>query len=126
MQVILTEKESLEYFHNALCNAVGTGYISNYGLTLTCNEKEYQLSKSKLNNPCLEDVWIQMLKDGYKLTLKDIEDKDNTKSITIKDVYEKVKLTPFEYLSDMINENDDAETADVILQTVFYGEVIFG
>lgn len=125
MKVILTEEESLEFFHNALCNAVGTGYINAHGIRLTYNEKEYQLSKSKLNNPCLEDVWIQMLKDGYKLTLKDMEG-DGDMTITIKDVYEKVQLTPFEHLSNMINENDDAETADVILQTVFYGEVIFG
>jgi hypothetical protein len=26
----------------------------------------------------------------------------------------------------MVSENDDAETADVILQTVFYKEIIFG
>jgi hypothetical protein len=29
-------------------------------------------------------------------------------------------------LMDAVNENDDADTADAILQTVFYGEVIFG
>lgn len=127
MQVILTEEESLEYFHNALCNAVGTGYIKSHGIELQYNNKAYQIAKEKLTNPCYEDVLIQILKDGGTLTMKDIEnDGDMTKSITIKDVYEKVQLTPFNHLSDMINETDDAETADVILQTVFYGEVIFG
>jgi hypothetical protein len=27
---------------------------------------------------------------------------------------------------DMINEQDNAETADVILQTVFFEEIVFG
>jgi hypothetical protein len=41
-------------------------------------------------------------------------------------LHNKVQETPIEHLMDAINENDDAYTADVILQTVFYGEVIFG
>jgi hypothetical protein len=127
MKVILTEEESLEFFYNALCNAVGTGYILNHGIELIYDVTEYKTAKSKLTSPCFEDVLIQILKDGGTLTMEDVEgDGDMTKSITIKDVYEKVQLTPFEHLSNMINENDDAETADVILQTVFYGEVIFG
>lgn len=125
MKVILTEEESLEFFYNALCNAVGTGYILNHGITLIYDDTEYKTAKSKLTSPCFEDVLIQILKDGGTLTMKDLEG-DEDMTITIKDVYEKVQLTPFEHLSNMINENDDAETADVILQTVFYGEVIFG
>ena len=46
--------------------------------------------------------------------------------ITINDVYERVQNTPFGHLLNMIEEDDDAETADVILQTVFYNEVVFG
>lgn len=127
MQIILTEEESLKYFHNALCNAVGTGYTNSYGVELTYDEEQYHLAQLKLDKPCFEDVLIQILKDGGSLTMEDIEgDGENTKSITIKDVYEKVQLTPYGVLCDMIDEQDDAETADVILQTVFYGEVIFG
>ena len=46
--------------------------------------------------------------------------------ITINDVHAKVQTTDSRHLLDMINEQDDAITADVILQTVIYGEVIFG
>lgn len=127
MQVILTNEESLKYFHNALCNAVSTGYMQGYSLELTYSKDEYKLAKDKLDNPCYEDVLIQILKDGGSLTFTDLEgDDENTKSITIDDVYEKVQLTPFTHLSDMILEKDDADTADVIIQTVFYGEIIFG
>jgi hypothetical protein len=48
------------------------------------------------------------------------------KAITLKDVHTKVAKTPLRHLMDAINENDDGDTADCIIQTVFYGEVIFG
>lgn len=127
MKVILTNEESLEYFHNALCNAVGTGYMQGYGLELTYSEDEYRLAKDKLTTPCYEDVLIQILKDGGSLTFTDLEgDDENTKSITIDDVYAKVQNVPFEHLQDMINGTDDASTADIILQIVFYDTIIFG
>lgn len=127
MKVILTNEESLEYFHNALCNAVGTGYMQGYSLELTYSEDEYKLAKDKLTTPCYEDVLIQILKDGGSLTFTDLEgDDENTKSITIDDVYAKVQNVPFEHLSDMINGTDDASTADIILQIVFYDTIIFG
>lgn len=34
--------------------------------------------------------------------------------------------TPIDHLMDAINQEDDAITADVILQTVFYEDIIFG
>ncbi len=127
MQIILTNEESEKYFHNALCNAIGTGYMNGYGLELEWDEDKYKEAKSKLTSPCIEDVWMQLLKDGYSLTFKDIEGNgDNDSSITLKDVHDKVQLTPIEHLLDMIIENDDVITADVILQTVFWGEIIFG
>ncbi|MCP3699425.1 MAG: hypothetical protein GY920_12840 [Aliivibrio sp.] len=70
---------------------------------------------------------MQILRDGGELKLVDDEyDGEYNKSITLKDIHDKVQQTPIEHLMDAINENDDACTADVILQTVFYGEVIFG
>ena len=131
MNIKLTNEESLEYFYNSLCNAAGIDYMSCYNLELQYNKEQYQQAKEKLDNPCYEDVLIQILKDGGWLRLQDLEDmsledSNTTKTITLKDVHEKVQLTPFNHLSDMINENDDATTADVILQTVFYGEIIFG
>ena len=128
MKIILTKEESLEYFHNALCNAVGTGYIESHGIELTYSKDEYRLAKDKLENPCFEEVLIQILKDNGSLTLFDLEDEEseNTKSITIDDVYEKVQNTPIRHLLNMIEGNDDVDTADAIIQTVFYDDIIFG
>jgi len=68
---------------------------------------------------------LRVLRDGYKLDFTDTEAEETT-SITMHDVYAKVQETDIRHLLDMINERDDAITADAILQTVIYGEVIFG
>ena len=125
MEITLSTQESEEYFYNALCN--GLGYMGGYGLSIDYNAKDYKAAKEKLTNPCYEDVFMQMLRDGGTLTLVDIEcDGEYTRSITIKDIHERVQKTDIKHLMDMIKENDDAITADVIIQTVFFNEVIFG
>lgn len=121
----LTPEKSLEYFFNSLCNSLG--YFTSYGFEVDFNEEEYKKSKEKLTSPSYEEVFIQMLKDGYGLTVNDIEnDGEYTTTIYLKDVVEKVQKTPIRHLSNMINEEDDADTGDVILQTVFFDEVVFG
>jgi hypothetical protein len=129
MKITLTPQESEEYFLNSLCN--GLGYIeSGYGLELTYDEYEFQQAKKTLNDmnesSCYEDVLMQILKDGKRLSLVDLEGDEETHSITLHDVHERVKNTPIMHLMNMINEEDDAVTADVILQTVFLNEVIYG
>jgi hypothetical protein len=77
--------------------------------------------------PCFEDVLMEMLRMGKTLTMVDEEGEgDNNSTITLKDVHERVSNTPVRHLMDMINEDDDADTADVIIQTVFFNEIIFG
>ena len=125
MKISLTPIESEDYFFNALCN--GLHELGQYGIELDYIEDEYKLSRASLgpNAPCFEDVLMQMLRDGYKLAFTDTE-AEETMFITINDIHAKVQTTDSRHLLDMINEQDDAVTADVILQTVIYGEVIFG
>jgi len=125
MKISLTPIESEDYFFNALCN--GLHELGQYGIELDYIEDEYKLSRASLgpNAPCFEDVLMQMLRDGYKLAFTDTE-AEETMFITINDVHAKVQTTDSRHLLDMINEQDDAVTADVMLQTVIYGEVIFG
>lgn len=124
MKIILTHEESEKYFHNALCN--GLGYLGQYGIELDFDDAAYKAARAKLDSPCFEDVLMQMLRDGYELTFTDTECGMDAVIIDINDVHERVQNTPFNHLSDMINENDDADTADAILQTVIYNEVVFG
>ena len=94
------------------------------------SEKEYDKARKRLQkkgeSACLEDVWLEILRGGGTLTLVDEENGEEPQTITLKDVHERVQEAPVRHLMDAINEQDDGDTADVILQTVFYQDVIFG
>jgi hypothetical protein len=124
MTVQLTPQESETHFHNALCN--GLGQVRAYGLELEYDSDHYKEARTKLDNPCFEDVLMQILKDGHSLTLVDEEGDEEDTIVTLKEVHERVSKTPIRHLVDAIEENDDAETADVILQTVFLNDVVYG
>jgi len=132
MEIKLTPQESEECFYDALCN--GLEYTtSGYGLSLDYSDEDFADAKTKMgiDKPgiftCFEDVLMEMLRMGKTLTIIDEEGEGaNNSTITIKDVHERVSNTPVRHLMDMINENDDAETADVIIQQVFFNEIIFG
>lgn len=124
MEIKLTNLEAETFFHNALCN--GLGQISGYSITVDYSDKDYTAARKKLKNPCYEDVLLQILKDGKELQFVDEEEGQDTVTILLADVYAKMPLVPFDHLTAMIEENDDADTADVILQTIIYGDIIFG
>jgi hypothetical protein len=130
MKIILTPQESEEYFFNALCN--GLGYVcSGYDLELKYSKNNYKSAVASLEalKPdeviSYEDVLMQILRLGGALNLYDHNDElDNV--IVLEDVHERVATTQLNHLMDMIEERDDAITADVIIQTVFLGEAIYG
>ena len=137
MEIKLTTKEAEDIFHAALCN--GAGYLGGYGFSLDYSNEKYREAKESFvgkieegsfkaeYGPCREDIWVEILRVGGTLTLIDEENGgDYTSTIFLKDVHERVDKSPINHLMDMINENDDAITADVILQTVFFNDVIFG
>ena len=131
MQIQLTPQESETMFHNALCN--GLGYMSGYGLEFEFNDSDWWSAKRNLREAvpasriCYEDILMQILRDGGSLTMTDIEcDGEYTSSVSLADVHSRVQKTPLRFLADMIDGRDDAETADVILQTVFFEDIIFG
>ena len=128
MQIFLNNEESESYFLNALCNSLS--YVeTGYDLELTFNPIEYKDAQSKLEGmeACYEDTLIQILRDGGTLTMVDHGcEGEYTREIKLADVHERVQQAIPSHLMDMINENDDAETGDVIIQQVFFKEVIFG
>ena len=131
MKIILEPQESETMFHTALCN--GLSYISSHGITLEADEQDYKAARQKLKSEkpnemiCYEDVLLEVLRMGKTLTMLDEEGEgENDSTISLSDVHERVSQTPIKFLTDMITENDDAETADVIIQTVFYKDIIFG
>ena len=135
MEIKLDQKESEDLFYNALCN--GAGSISGYGFALDYSNEKYREAKSSLLEKqesgdysgmiCREDIWMEILRVGGTLTLVDEEGGgEYTSTVSIKEIWERVEKTPISHLSDMVNEQDDAVTADVMLQTVFFKDIIFG
>jgi DUF971 family protein len=131
MKILLEKTESEELFYNSLCN--GLGYIGGYGLELTFDDDDYEKAKKTLKRLtpdttiCYEDVLMQVLREGGELTLIDHEcEGEYTSKIKMEDVHERVVLTPIRHLMDAINHEDDADTADCIIQSVFFKDVIFG
>jgi hypothetical protein len=129
MKIILEKSESEKIFHGALCNGGGLAYC---GVKINYSDKEYAAAKKSLQKKtndtvCLEDVWLEILRRGGTLTMIDEESGMKPASIKLSDVHRRVAKTEPRHLMDAINEqDDDAITAEVILQTVFYGKVIFG
>ena len=69
---------------------------------------------------------MEILKGGGKLKLVDNEGGEDDAVITLQDVHVRVNKTQMNHLMNMINEEDDAITADVILQTVFLNDIVYG
>jgi hypothetical protein len=130
MKIILEKTEAETIFYDSLCN--GMDYISGYGLTFDYSKNDYTKAKAELvkegkeGSICREDVWMKILKIGGKLTFIDEDEGEYTRSITIEDVYENINLVDAQTILDVLNENGDAGHADIIIQTIFYKEVIFG
>jgi hypothetical protein len=129
MTVQLTNEEKVKFFHNALCN--GLGYIRAYGLEVIIDKTTYLKAKVNapiqkfLSKPCYEDVLIQILNEGDSFTIRDNESEEDH-IITMELVLSNMEKVPTDHLMDMENEQDDAITADVIIQSVIFGEVIYG
>ena len=129
MTIQLTPAEAESHFYDAMCN--GLGELSYYDLEMDWDEHEYRDARVKLNNAqpnvqqCFEDILMEMLRSGNTLWIVDQND-DERHPITLELIHERVQLTPTRHLMDAINERGDATTADCILQTVIYKDVIFG
>lgn len=125
LEISLTNDLSEEIFYNALCNSMDD-MCSSYGLDLRYKEADYRNAKAKLSNPCFEDVIMQMLRDGVRIGLKDLEGGMGTEYITLDTLHERVKNVPLDHLLDMMDEYDDATTGEIVLQIVFFNEIIYG
>lgn len=128
MKIELTNQESEQMFHDALCN--GLSELGYHDCELEFLQSEYKKAKNQLmrgdSQACYEDILMQILRNGSFLRLVDCGECEEPSVIHLKDVHERVSETPFNHLADAIQGNDDACTADAILQTVFFREVIFG
>lgn len=126
----LTTEQKKEFFYNALCN--GLNWIQGYGLFLEADEEQLKSAKSNWmkghpnEEVCYEDVLMQILEDGGSLTLVDNEGDEDPATIDLGTMLDRMDNLPDHRVGELLTGNDDAETADVVLQTVFLNQVIYG
>lgn len=134
MKISLKPQEAEQLFHTAMCNVFGTGYYNGYGLKLEYDSKEYEESRNNIPREgvgasfqiCFEDVLLQMLRDGKQIKLIDTEGDGEEFSITLKDVHKRVQKAPIKNILNELEGSGDICDSDCILQTVFFGDIVFG
>lgn len=130
MKIYLEKEECENVFLDALCN--GLSYVRGYGLELFLDDQAYSAAKQSLKDAtpndviCYEDVLMEVLRQGGSLTLRDLEYDEPDAVITITDVYDRMSLVPANNLIAVLQESGDAYDADIVLQTIFLKEVIYG
>lgn len=123
IEIKFSEQRSLELFQDALAN--GLIYLLGYGIDIDYYKIEYQQAREKLEAPCYEDVLVQILKDGGTLDFIDFEE-GNITTIYLEDVINNMPKVPLKTLLEVLEDKGDAISADVVLQTIIFGEVIYG
>lgn len=136
----ITITKNYEVTHEDLVTILSAADCYRWYSTIMYNGKEYALAKEKLEadacaDACFEDVLVQILEDGGKLTFVDSENWDVRYSLTLQMLYEGIKLAiDKEYYPEYHWYDDgkldvsiiDGDVADVILQLGLFGEVMFG
>jgi hypothetical protein len=116
--VTLTHEISESRIRDLFCNAIEGG--SNYW----CNSMDRKGNISREQAPYRQDV--PFVEGGWL----DVRDDDGGKHRVDREAIVKGLKTLAEkypkHFADFLSENDDAETGDVFLQCICFGEVIYG
>jgi len=129
---IMASKEVCnEIIYDCLCNGIYS--LQAYGLELKYENADYKEAKQKLIEKdrnatiCFEDVLMEMLKSGKKLVFSDTECGMDDATLELTDeIYDRFKNIPSRNIQNLLNEEGDADDCDCCLQTLLYGEIIFG
>lgn len=132
MQIILDQAEKMQVIHK--CLTTGMPYFPDYGFLLEQNKEDYEKAKAALiesgmpvDKIWLEDVQIEMLRMGFGLSfVDDIYDGSETKILTLELIEQNWDKVPMGRVVEIMLGDWDAETADVIMQCILFGEVTFG
>ena len=130
VSIQLTESFKKEILLNSLCN--GLGQLQCYGLELSWDDSDYSEAKKsyyertkKISGACYEDILMEILTMGKHLSFLDHET-DEVFYLTMDLALQNLDKLEVERVIQLIDESDDGETADVVLQTCLFGEIVFG
>ena len=128
--MVIEPLKAEELFHTALCNGLGelSGYGFEYRIDRGARSKARSILQEEFGDKTVyfEDVLLQVLRQGDSIFFIDIEGGDEETELTLPMVHERMAMVPESDLHAILNEEDDACTADAIIQTVLFGEIIYG
>jgi len=126
-----TTEGKLEAVYTALCSGLPTLAMS--GLELDYDASEYADARKALLDansgtaPCIEDVQREMLRRGHDLIFIDNEsDGEEIGRLNLRVIEENWNKIDGRTLGDYLNFNDDADTADNLIQWLVFGELVYG
>lgn len=139
MQITATTEEKVKVVYE--CLTTGLPYFVDYGFTLDYNGHEYNKAKKSLDaqkaagtfdnglsSICVEDVQAEMLRMGFTLKFKGGEG-NKASHVTplnlevIERNWDKVKP---EQLLEVMQDNYDALSADIVMQGLLFGDIVYG
>jgi hypothetical protein len=135
MQIILNTEDVAKILHTCFCDG-GLQLIGQCDITLEYDKDDYKAARTALTDPCLEDVYIQMLKEKRRFFFVDNGNDGEEIDITLEKAIENLQKA-------LDNEQDTETKEDVILllsedgdydaipcyrllQIAVFGEVIYG
>ena len=86
------------------------------------------VDEARSKHDCREDIWEHILLGGGAITITDIEE-DESYEIDLKKFERGFKRFMFDqprHYGDLMTERGDFYTADALLQTIVFGEVVYG
>ena len=127
MTIKLSETEIKDVIKTALCNSMNE--LGGYGFEWDKNAMNY--SKYRFEGACLEDVIIKALEGGEGFFVIDVEGGDDeVSSFTLNTAIETFNTNDnsdfHDAILNILKETDDAIDGDIILQTLLFGEVVYG
>jgi hypothetical protein len=127
MQVLLSTEEITKVLHTCFCDG-GLELLGYCGIKLDYSEEDYKAARKALENPCVEDIYIQMLKEKRKVCVIDTENGNEETELTLEKATENFKNPEVaEDLVLLVTEGDyDAIPCYRLLQHALYGKVIYG
>jgi len=126
----MSEDFKKEIIFNSLCN--GLGELSSYGLDLNFEDSDYKEAKKshfekngKIGGACYEDILMEILTNGKQISFID-EESEETHFFKLDSALKNLDNLPPQWILQLLNEEDDAVTADVVLQFCLFNEIVFG
>lgn len=124
-ECVATEEEKLDVLFTSLCNTLD--WVLSYGLILGYDNDEYKALRGTVDSH--EGVLLAIVKNGGSLYFYDSEsDATNVPEgeISLVTLSTNWSRVPMVHMLNFARENDDAEDADVFLQTIAFGSVVYG